>query len=197
MDEFIIDPHEFSKRYHKHNEEVWGMYRKKQIRKHELRIERFRRLLNDYDMKDEGFIQEISSYYIEHSPRKPILVKDAKEILDYLSPNYSLYIISNGFYEAQCQKLISSNIADYFKKVFTSEKIGDSKPSRYFFEYTIKTCNAKKTDSLVIGDDLDNDIIGAMKFGLDQIWLNPQETVGQLEPTYTIKGLNEIKNILQ
>ncbi len=196
LDNIVPDPQKFTVQYHKYNEEIWDLYRKKQIRKNDLRIERFRRLLHEYEIYDESIIQNISSYYIEHSPRKPKLLEGAKEILEYLAPNYSLYIVSNGFYEAQQQKLISSGIAGYFKKVFTSERIGDSKPSRYFFECAIKACNAKKTESIIIGDDLENDIRGAMKFGIDQIWLTSERGNYEYEPTYKIKELKELRGIL-
>jgi putative hydrolase of the HAD superfamily len=49
----------------------------------------------------------------------------------------------------------------------------------------------------MIGDSWDADIVGAHNSRIDQIWFNPSGagTVG-FEPTFTVKSLSEIKNIL-
>jgi FMN phosphatase YigB (HAD superfamily) len=49
----------------------------------------------------------------------------------------------------------------YLKDLFISEKIGFSKPSKEFFKVCIKNSNAKSENSVLIGDSLSADIIGA------------------------------------
>lgn len=48
----------------------------------------------------------------------------------------------------------------------------------------------------MIGDDLEIDIVGAKKFGMDQIYFNRYNTPHKIKPTHEIKDLIEIKKIL-
>jgi len=92
--------------------------------------------------------------------------------------------------------LKSSSIDQYFNKVFTSDIIGCSKPDKRIFEYAVKSVNARKTESIFVGDDLTNDIQGAKTFGIDQVWFNPQKTSANIEPTYEIEELIQLIEIV-
>ena len=49
----------------------------------------------------------------------------------------------------------------------------------------------------MIGDSWDADIVGAYQSRMDQIWFNPKDYPAKgFVPTYTVKRLDEIKNIL-
>lgn len=186
----------FVKRYNKHNDFVWDLYRQGKMTKKMLRQERFQRTLSDFGLNDPSLINEISEYYIENSPVKGNLIDGAMEVLEYLFPTYTLYIVSNGFLETQIRKLKSSGIFQYFAKIYTSDNIGAAKPNKEFFRHAITASNARINDSIVIGDDYENDFIGAKEFGVDQIWLNVNHTPCEIHPTFEIFTLSEIKNIL-
>lgn len=196
LKERIKDTELFCQTYHKYNNYVWDLYKNNQIKKQELRTERFRLLLADFNIFNTQLIQAIDKYYVKNSPRKPLLEESAHEVLEYLNKRHEIYIISNGFYEVQEMKLISSEIRHYFNKIFTSDKLEVSKPNKLFFEYAIKSANARKKESLVIGDDIENDIKGAINFNIDQIWYNPTHGLAKVKPTFEIHHLKEILNIL-
>ena len=48
----------------------------------------------------------------------------------------------------------------------------------------------------MIGDDLEADILGAKKFGLDQVYFNPEKKDHQEEITHEIFSLKELQEIL-
>lgn len=192
----IRDEELFIQQYHRHNDYVWDLYKNNHIKKQELRAERFRLLLLDFGIVNPELVRLIDEYYITESPRKSLVIPHAHDILEYLSEDYQLYIITNGFQEIQETKLQSSNIHCYFKTVFTSDKLKVSKPNKQFFEAVIKSCNARKTESIIVGDDLENDIKGAANFGIDQVWFNPKHLSGPIQPTFTIYNLEELKTIL-
>lgn len=196
LQELIKDRRKFISVYNKHNDRVWHLYRNKEITKAELRVERFRRTLSEFKLNDLVLAKKISNYYINNSPNKGHLIEHACEILDYLRPSHSLYIVSNGFYDTQVRKLKTSGIDKYFKMIFTSDRIGAAKPNKLFFQYALSSSNAKKAESLVIGDDFTNDIMGAKNFGLDQLWFNPDNISCNVAPTFETTSLAEIKNIL-
>lgn len=192
----VKDKDNFCQTYHKYNEYVWGLYRNNQIKKKELRKERFRLLFADFNLYDPKLIESVDDYYVKNSPKKPITIDSAEEVLQYLDARYCLSIISNGFQEVQELKLISSKLRHYFRFIFTSDKIGAAKPGKQFFEYTIKSANARKTESLVIGDDIHKDIVGAKNFNVDQVWFNPSGKTAHIKPTFEIHHLKEIMEIL-
>lgn len=194
--EYKIPLQQFIKNYHRHNDLLWDLFRKNGIRKNELRKERFRRLFNEYNIYDLKLITNISEYYQEHSPKKSLLTDGALQTLEYLQHIYKLYIVSNGFYDAQITKMESAGISDFFTFVFTSDRVGHSKPDKLFFEYVIKSSNARKKESLVVGDDYINDVQGPAMIGIDQVWINSDNLKKEIPPTYSVKTLAEICTFL-
>ena len=193
---YVNDLDEFITKYNDYNDRLWDKYREGRIRKPILRQERFRMLLKDYGINDMEMVEKISHYYLNTCPAKPLLIKNSLEILEYLYDKYKLYIISNGFYDVQLSKMISSGISKFFTKLFTSDRIGYAKPHARIFEYAIKSENAKKDESLMVGDDFKNDIQGAMNAKIDQVFFNPENKEVNGRATFEISDLLELKEIL-
>lgn len=189
-------PEEFVETYHKHNERLWAQYRDGNLTKAILRSKRFELTLKDKKVKDPVLAAQIGELYLEQSVLKTNLFPHTIEILDYLKPNYNLYILTNGFRETQFRKLDNCGLSNYFDEVFTSETIGYNKPHQKIFEWAITAVNAKKSDCIMIGDDQKVDIEGAARFGMDTIFFNPLKERPIAKASYTIENLLEIKNIL-
>jgi putative hydrolase of the HAD superfamily len=64
------------------------------------------------------------------------------------------------------------------------------------FEYAINKAGAQLNESIMIGDNLDADIQGAINAGMDSIFVNHINATTTLTPTYTIYHLRELENIL-
>ena len=182
--------------YQAHNKKLWNDYELGKIQKQVLREERFKLLLNDFRITDKELTQEISDYYIEYAPQKKALMPNTKTVLEYLSNHYLLHLVTNGFFAVQETKLKASGIAQFFENMTTSDKVSASKPSRRIFQEALKPVNARKDQSLFVGDSLENDIVGAMKFGISQVWYNHDNIESLVKPTYEIKDLIELKTIL-
>ncbi len=201
IDEFALkdkinDQAKFIDHFKLYNDRVWDLYRSKKINKHDLRYERFRLLFDEFGITDKNLIEQVQDFYVMRAPTKHLLVKGAREVLEYLYPKYSLYIITNGFQEIQSAKALNSDIAKYFKKIFTSDKVGFAKPDRRIFEYSVKSVNALKKECLFIGDDPVNDVEGPKKYGMDQVFFNPSGKTIEIKPTYEIKDLRELMSFL-
>lgn len=192
---------DFFLQYEVINEELWSLYREKNISKDNLRIERFRRSLDLFKITPEIPYTEIDDLYLKIMSTQTNLFPETKEILEELKKrNYKLHIITNGFREVQKDKINNTGLSQFITNVFISEEIKSPKPSKEIFEWSIKSSNAKKKESLMIGDSWESDIIGAKKFGIDQVFFNSEKIVIDYqeykEPTYTIYKLNELLNIL-
>ena len=187
---------DFYNAYVKHNDNLWGLYREGKIEKSVLSYKRFWLTLNEFGVDDEELAKKIAEDYISISPTKKELFPHAHETLDYLCKKYNLYVITNGFNEVQFTKLKNSDLDKYFEKVFTSENAGAQKPSPAIFEHALSEVSASKQESVMIGDDLKVDIMGAKDFGLDQIFFNPEGKEHTEQITHEISSLKELQEIL-
>jgi putative hydrolase of the HAD superfamily len=198
LEEIIHSPFdEFYKTYLHHNAIMWDRYHKGFITTEELKWKRMWRTLIDFKVGDEVLSKEMSAKFLEILPTKTILFDYTTEILDYLlDKKYILHLITNGFEKTQWSKLNNSNISKYFTEVITSETSSCIKPSKEIFEYAINKCGAQLHESIMIGDNLDADIQGAINAGMDNIFVNHINSPVTISPTYTIYNLKELEDIL-
>jgi len=194
--DFFKDFEHFFNLYTGHNVELWELYRQGKITKAELNKERFLHPLREVGENNEVLALAFGNDFLRISPTKTHLVKGARETLEYLSKNnYSLAIISNGFPELQHDKLKNTGIAEFFDKVFLSESIGRHKPHREIFDYAVKSTNARKKQSLMIGDNWETDIAGARLAGIDQVYFG-EIFKWDKAPTFQVDFLEEMKGFL-
>lgn len=196
LDRYFENADVFIKIYRGHNEKLWKLYREGKIQKVDLRNQRFNLALNDVGVDNPELAKKIGDDYINLSPTKKALFPYAHETLDYLSQKYDLHIITNGFKEVQHTKLENTNLAQYFKKIVTSDDAGAQKPRPEIFHYALTSVNAKKEESIMIGDDMKTDIAGAKNFGIDQVFFNSIHAEHEEQVTFEISSLEELKEIL-
>ncbi|MGI6073383.1 MAG: YjjG family noncanonical pyrimidine nucleotidase [Fermentimonas sp.] len=179
------------------NNHLWGLYRDGKIKKDELIVERFLYPLREFGVTDPEYAIKISDDFLERTTHETLLVDGALDLLDYLSPKYKLYILSNGFNEVQHKKIENSGLKHYFDKVFLSEQAEINKPHPDFFTYALKNSNSARGKTVMIGDNWEADIVGAYMSKIDQIWFNPEGLEPkEFEPTFTVRKLAQIKDIL-
>ncbi len=192
----ISDFDSFIDIYKKYNVRLWEQYRVNKIQKSVLRWKRFYLALLEFNIDDIELAKQMGEDYVTISPTKTKLFPYTHGILQYLSNNYLLHIITNGFEEVQYVKLSNSNLTQYFTEIITSEQVGVQKPSPEIFAHSLKIANASMDNSIMVGDDIKTDIGGAMDFGIDQIFFNPLKHVINIKPTFEVASLVEIKDIL-
>jgi len=186
----------FQSTYNKHNNQLWDQYRKGLVEKSFLSVQRYIFTLADFNIHEENLAENMSKEYIRISPLKTKLIPFSHEILEYLSKKYLLHIITNGFSEVQYIKIEKSGLKKYFDKIITSEEAGSMKPNKNIFLYSLKKAMAEVDESMMIGDDVDVDIIGAQSIGMDQVFLNLENHKPSIPITYEIKSLKELIMIL-
>lgn len=145
---------------------------------------------------DPELARHVGEIYLQRAPKKTNVFPDVHETLTYLSGRYKLHILTNGFAEVQVQKIDNSGLKNFFSKLFMAEMVGYQKPDRRFFEFAIKSVHAHKSESLMIGDDPDADIVGAAHAGIDQVFFNHAEKACFIQPTWEIKTFAELKSFL-
>ncbi|SDQ51964.1 putative hydrolase of the HAD superfamily [Chryseobacterium soldanellicola] len=194
---YAIDFEEFHSVYHEINERLWENIRDGIIDKEYLRKHRFYDTFKYFGVDDE----ELSMFFEEHFLDKILnhneLVEGAEYILEYLkAKNYTLHIISNGFKEVTERKCILSGIDKYFQTITSADSVGVRKPKPEIFKYSLGLSDAKKENSILIGDDWIADVVGAQNFGMDVIFFDVFNENKQEEGLKSIKHLLQIKEYL-
>jgi putative hydrolase of the HAD superfamily len=196
LNRFFETPEPFINSYHKYNELLWDRYRQGNINKELLRSLRFDLTLRDVNISDPALVKAIGEDYLRLSSEKTILFPHTHETLGYLYEKYHLYILTNGFRETQFSKLKNCNLSKYFQTVFTSETIGYNKPHPKIFHWAMSSVNGRKEECLMIGDDIEVDILGADRCGIDGVYFNPDRFVTEVRPRYEIESLIQLKAFL-
>ncbi|MEN8137479.1 MAG: YjjG family noncanonical pyrimidine nucleotidase [Bacteroidota bacterium] len=191
---FTID--EFLDVYKPLNVLMWKLYRENKITKNELRIRRFSDALDHFGISDLGVANHMAYAYVSISPRKTNLFPHAMEALEYLNERYKLHIITNGFEEIQFTKLKMSNIEVFFDEVITSEAIGVKKPDPLIFSYALEKTGAKPHESLMIGDNYEADILGALNSKMPAIYFNMDQKNELHANVRQITNLKELTSFL-
>lgn len=187
----------FFRNYLEHNERLWAKYRNGQIRSEDLRWKRMALTLLDFKIGDETLARQMGTAFLEGLPNRNLLFADAIETLEYLKEKgYLLHLITNGFELIQHNKLRNSGLDRFFMEVITSEGSNSLKPNKEIFEFALGKTSASVKECIMIGDSIDADILGAMNFGMDQIFVNHLNIETAVRPTYTIYALSELREIL-
>ena len=192
-----IDLQKFLKVYMPINFSLWNLYRDDKITKDYLRHNRLKSTFEKLNIKiDSGLIDKISNDYVKHLPDNNFLLPNAISVLDYLFQKYKLHIITNGFTEVQITKISNSNLSKYFTCIIDSETVGVKKPHSKIFNYAYNISKAAyKNECLMIGDNYQADVMGALNNGFKAIHLNSNNE-SYHENSLIISDLISLKEIL-
>ena len=178
------------------NLNYWKLYREEKIEKEVLRFSRLDDTFKALNLSiSSDLIRILSDEYITYLCTFNHLFEGTLEILEYLKPKYKLHIITNGFKEVQHGKLKKSGIAPYFETVTNSEMMGVKKPNRKIFDHALNLAKADIDASLMIGDNLEADILGAKNMGMDALCFNYHKAKIP-ESIVVIDKLSELKQFL-
>lgn len=194
LDEHIDHFNHFHQSYLRINSDLWQKYGKKKITKNELRDTRFLKTLHHHEIYDENLAAKLSDAYISISPQKTSLFPNTIETLKELKErDYQLHIITNGFVEVQYIKLENCNLKPFFDVIVCSEEVGVNKPNKQIFSHSLNLANAIASESMMIGDDLKVDVIGANQLGMEAILFDPEKR----HKSQAFQIINSIDEILE
>lgn len=204
LNQYFRQPEDFYIPYWQTNTKLWEQYAAGQISRDYLIIERFRRPLSEGRSADgtpfcptKDYCLQMSDVFLDFCSCKPGLIDGARELMDYLrSRHYRIHMCSNGFHEVQYKKLQSCGLLHYFDSIILSEDAGANKPSPQFFHYALLQTQAPIASTIMIGDNIVTDIRGAHNAGLHTLFFNPKNITTDFTPTFTVKTLAEIMEIL-
>lgn len=194
---FFSSFNHFYSLYSERNRELWVDYGQGKITKDELNKERFSHPLRVVGVGDDNLPALFSESFFEEIALKDKLMPNCREALEYLYTKYDLYILSNGFHGLQQKKIDSSAVSKYFKRIILSEDAGVHKPYKEIFDYALVQTGSQAETSIMIGDNWENDILGAHDAGLSQGFYNINSSVNMsFNPTFIFHDWLEISEFL-
>lgn len=136
-----------------------------------------------------SFFDELKSFFTTCIPNSvDVQIVDT---LSYLNTKYELVVLTNFFEDLQKKRLENYGIINCFKHVYGGDKF--IKPSKE--SYLLACGPYHPNECIMIGDNFQNDVEGAIKNGLQAIYLNLSHKKVS-EDIASINCLEELKDIL-
>ena len=189
---------EFYRIYLMVNEQKWEMYRKGRIDKAGLRATRFQETFKHFDVIADDTAMKLEERYVLETPYHTHLIEGTREtLIELANRGYKMHIITNGFTESQTIKFAESGLKHFFDVLLCSDEVGVNKPDPKIFRAALKRASAERAESLMIGDNLIADCIGARNQGIDQVFFNPNNFSHTELLTFEITKIPELLDILK
>ncbi len=171
----------------------YAFYTRKEISYEEQRNRRIIDLFKEYDMPLDKTPTEIFSIYLKSFEDNWCIFDDVYETLDYLyQKGYKLGVISNGDLNQQTDKLSRTGILKFFEVVTASSEYDYSKPDPKLYETIVNRYNINKEEMIMIGDQVDKDVLPCLEIGIDAIWLNRKNK----DNDYNVKEIKSLTTLI-
>jgi len=202
--EFDVFYHAFSQSY------LQTTARRRVDLKEILSQERFRLMLEllehpAADITDHA-VDRITQAHMRQLQESFEVRPDVIKALDWAKSRYRTAMISNfGYAPALYESLDRFGIRGAFELIVVSAEVGWCKPHRIIFEQTLEKLKIKPSEALFLGDQLYIDVYGALNAGIDVVWVEtarqdwmpPEITGPACKPTYTVRVLSDIADLLE
>lgn len=102
-------------------------------------------------------------------------VDGAQDLCAALSKNAILAVVTNGSESGALEvrkALARVGLDAYFAHIFAQKDIGMGKPDPALFAHVLHELCMRAEDCIMVGDNLEKDVLGALACGIDAVWLN-------------------------
>lgn len=199
LNEFGIPANEkIVDRYVQINLHCWKLLETGKITREYLDRLRFDMLFEEFGITGKDTVAAGATYRA-HLTERGYVIEGATGFLKDISSKYRLFLVTNGTQPTQIVRLRTAGIDGFFEDKFYSEQIGCAKPYKGFFDYVFShISDFDRNRTVLVGDSLTSDILGANNAGITGIWFNPKglDAGGLAAPDYTVSGYDELESLL-
>jgi putative hydrolase of the HAD superfamily len=151
-------------------------------------------------------VDELGHRAIPVRSRPAKLMPGVKDTLPKISLRMGIWANTRRAKEPGVRRwLRRAGIDRHFTWLVTSAEAGYRKPDKRFFAYALQRCGLETDEVLFVGNQLNTDIRGAADYGIKSVWLSGPEfkspddnyIAGQVEPTYSVRRLEELPGLIQ
>jgi HAD superfamily hydrolase (TIGR01549 family) len=147
---------------------------------------------------DEALAPDLAEAFRGIRGAEQPLDADAYAVLDDLSRDHALGLVTNGAPSLQRAKLAGTTLAPYFNAIVISGEIGVPKPDPAIFRAALDRLGFGPREAAMVGDSRPRDIAGARATGMRAIQIvrdEFDEGPGP-EPDVRISRLTELRSVL-
>ena len=165
----------------------------------------WRSLSNDcLNKSDESTISNLFNIFLKYYEENIKLFDDTISFLEACKNKYTMALVANGNALRVSRFVNKFNLCRYFDDIVISGETPFKKPESFMYEYVLKRRNIKISDTIMIGDRYDTDIIGAKKLGIRTVLLrrnlsekNKNYSSPSYMPDFSTCDLNEVEELLK
>jgi putative hydrolase of the HAD superfamily len=164
-----------------------------------FRREVWRDALAECGVDDSDLATDLDEVYRHTRRAGEVVDPDAGAVLDDLSRDHRLALVTNGAPDVQREKLDRAALMHYFAAIVISAEIDVGKPDRRIFTAALDAIGATADATVMIGDSLPRDIRGAHNAGLRSIWVDRGDVVSKPDdpmPDARVAALSQIRSCL-
>lgn len=154
---------------------------------------------------DEALIQDLVDCYRAHFPDIKSY-DDVVPTLQHLKGKYHLALITDGYLQAQRNKVRALDIEQFFEKIIYTDEYGMNywKPSIFPFQLVMEYFSVTGDECAYVGDNMEKDFIAPNK--LDWLTVQIKREEGQYvnsvdnddcKPQITIDSLKNLEKVLE
>ncbi|MDP6359142.1 MAG: HAD family hydrolase [Planctomycetota bacterium] len=144
-----------------------------EVNSEEARRERLTGFFGEFDHEvSEKELSVATERYTGAYQKSRRTVPGSVEVLQTLSGQVKLGILSNNLVEHQLPKIEDLEIGQFFESVIISEEAGAKKPEPEIFQIAIERLDSRPEETVMVGDSWESDIVGATSFGIRSVWVN-------------------------
>lgn len=135
---------------------------------------RFARMFDSLGKKtDSGVSERAAKEYGNKYMSNIIAVPGAGELLALLKQKgIRVGIVTNNIERMQSTKMRNCGFEPLVDYAVTSESCGIMKPDPQIFNIALTRFGVEPEDAVMVGDSLENDVIGGLKSGIPSVWFN-------------------------
>ena len=128
-------------------------------------------------------------------------IDGAHELLAQLSKTYGIAIATNATvskHQDVLRALERVGLKDFIREVFWFTELGHKKSETEFWDAVLTRLGAQRNEVVMIGDSLEQDVLGPMRVGIRAIWFNwKQEKYSDTASFQLVRSLREVPAVIE
>ncbi|TDN39242.1 hypothetical protein A8B98_18445 [Hymenobacter sp. UV11] len=162
----------------------------------EARQLRFQQLLAPYEPATAGAAAtQVAEQHYTHYQQLRQPVAGALALLQRLKPTYQIGIVTNNRTAEQEEKLRHLGMRGLVDALITSEGVGVLKPDPAIYEVALRRLGASPAQTVMVGDNWQADVLGALAVGIRPVWLNRTGAARPLPHVAELTSLEPLEEV--
>jgi HAD superfamily hydrolase (TIGR01549 family) len=141
---------------------------------------------------DDPRVEQAVEAYFDPFIKSCQLIPETKAMLQTVAPRYRLALLSNFTHPPAVDRILTRlGIAAFFEVILVSGRLGRRKPHPSIFAALTKELGLPAAEIICVGDELETDIIGAHKAGMQTVWMTYRQRLQRPSPLGQFLGFSD------